>query len=98
MRRRPVQIASACAPVSPRRCRQNPTIDPARRSPPRRQPPSPQKQPSKENEMGIISGRRLLLGAVIASSVGIGYAIGAQPHMEATVGILQSARAELAKA
>jgi hypothetical protein len=48
--------------------------------------------------MGIISGRKLLLGAVIASSVGIGYAIGAQPHMEASLGILQSARAELAKA
>jgi hypothetical protein len=52
----------------------------------------------KENEMGFISGRKLLLGAVIASSVGIGYAIGAQPHMEATLGILQSARVELAKA
>jgi len=52
----------------------------------------------KENEMGTIFGRRLLLGAVIASSVGIGYAIGAQPHMEATIGILQSARAELVKA
>ena len=48
--------------------------------------------------MGTIFGRRLLLGAVIASSVGIGYAIGAQPHMEATIGILQSARAELVKA
>ena len=48
--------------------------------------------------MGIISGRRLLLGAVIASSVGIGYAIGAQPHMAETIVILQSARAELVKA
>jgi hypothetical protein len=67
-------------------------------------PPFPGKTPSlpqttiKENEMGIISGRKLLLGAVIASSVGIGCAIGAQPHMEASLGILQSARAELAKA
>src|SRR5262249_61937246 len=52
----------------------------------------------KENEMSIIFGRRLLLGAVITGSVGIGYAIGAQPHMEATIGILQSARAELVKA
>ncbi|HLZ05984.1 MAG TPA: hypothetical protein VKR55_28025 [Bradyrhizobium sp.] len=43
-------------------------------------------------------GRRLLLGAVIASSVGIGYAIGAQPHMAATVTMLQSAHAELVKA
>jgi hypothetical protein len=67
-------------------------------------PPSPGKSAVtpqatvKENEMAILSGRKLLLGAVIAGSVGIGYAIGAQPHMEATVGILQSARAELAKA
>jgi hypothetical protein len=48
--------------------------------------------------MGTILGRRLLLGAAIASSVGIGYAIGAQPHMTETVALLQSARAELAKA
>ena len=44
------------------------------------------------------SGRRLLLGVVIASSVGVGYAIGAQPHMAETISILQSARAELVKA
>lgn len=44
------------------------------------------------------SGRRLLLGVVIASSVGVGYAIGAQPHMAETITILQSARAELVKA
>ena len=43
-------------------------------------------------------GRRLLLGAAIASSLGIGYAIGAQPHMAETIVILQSARAELVKA
>ncbi len=48
--------------------------------------------------MGNIFGRRLLLGAVIASSVGIGYAIGAQPHMAETLTFLQSARAELVKA
>jgi hypothetical protein len=48
--------------------------------------------------MGTIFGRRLLLGAAIAGSVGIGYAIGAQPHMTETVALLQSARAELAKA
>jgi len=42
--------------------------------------------------------RKLLLGAAIAGSVGIGYAIGAQPHMSETITILQSARAELAKA
>jgi hypothetical protein len=35
---------------------------------------------------------------IIATSLGVGYAIGAQPHMEAAVGILQNARAELAAA
>ena len=39
--------------------------------------------------------RSLALGAVIATSVGIGFAIGAQPHMEAALGLLQNARAEL---
>lgn len=48
--------------------------------------------------MGTIFTRRLLLGAVIASSVGIGYAIGAQPHMTESMSLLQSARAELARA
>lgn len=42
--------------------------------------------------------RAAMLGAVIASSVGIGYAIGAQPRMIASVGLLQSARSELAAA
>ena len=44
------------------------------------------------------STRKILLGAAIAASMGIGYAIGAQPHMEASVGLLQNARAELAAA
>jgi hypothetical protein len=48
--------------------------------------------------MKISSARTALLGTVIAASMGIGYAIGAQPHMTATVGLLQSARAELAAA
>ena len=48
--------------------------------------------------MGTHFARRLLLGAAIASSVGIGYAIGAQPHMGETIALLQSARAELVKA
>jgi hypothetical protein len=48
--------------------------------------------------MKISSARTALLGAVIAASMGIGYAIGAQPHMTATVGLLQTARAELAAA
>ncbi len=44
------------------------------------------------------SARKVLLGAALAASVGVGYAIGAQPHMEASVGLLQNARAELAAA
>ncbi len=39
--------------------------------------------------------RSLALGAVIATSFGVGFAIGAQPHMEAALGLLQNARAEL---
>ena len=42
--------------------------------------------------------RKVLLGAAIAASTGIGYAIGAQPHMTASIGLLQSARAELGAA
>jgi hypothetical protein len=42
--------------------------------------------------------RKALLGTAIAASMGIGYAIGAQPHMTASMGLLQSARAELAAA
>ena len=42
--------------------------------------------------------RKVLLGAAIAASTGIGYAIGAQPHMTASISLLQSARAELGAA
>ena len=42
--------------------------------------------------------RSLVLGGAIATSLCIGYALGAQPHMDETVAILQSARAELTKA
>ena len=42
--------------------------------------------------------RSLVLGGAIATSLGIGYALGAQPHMDQTIAILQSARAELGKA
>jgi hypothetical protein len=48
--------------------------------------------------MKTSSVRKLLLGTAIAASTGIGYAIGAQPHMTETISLLQSARAELAKA
>jgi hypothetical protein len=49
-------------------------------------------------DMMNCSVRKALLGAAIAASMGIGYAIGAQPHMEASVGLLQNARTELAAA
>ena len=48
--------------------------------------------------MRLLSSRALVLGAVIASSVGVRYAIGAQPHMSASITLLQSARGELAAA
>jgi hypothetical protein len=48
--------------------------------------------------MNTSSARKLALGAAIAASMGIGYAIGAQPHMSETITILQSARAELTAA
>lgn len=46
----------------------------------------------------LVSFNRLLLGIAVTSSLGIGYAIGAQPHMEATIALLQNARAELSAA
>ncbi|MGZ5896990.1 MAG: hypothetical protein ACXWJ6_12150 [Xanthobacteraceae bacterium] len=45
-----------------------------------------------------VIAHRLLLGAAIVSSLGIGYALGAQPHMDEALVLLQSARAELARA
>jgi len=42
--------------------------------------------------------RTLLLGVAIATSMGVGYAIGAQPHMNESIALLQSARGELAAA
>ena len=48
--------------------------------------------------MTISFARKALLGTAIAASVGIGYAIGAQPHMGETLTLLQSARAELVAA
>ena len=48
--------------------------------------------------MTTSSLRTVLLGAAIAASMGIGYAIGAQPHMAETIALLQSARGELAAA
>jgi hypothetical protein len=48
--------------------------------------------------MTTSSVRTVLFGAAIAGSVGIGYAIGAQPHMAESIALLQSARGELAAA
>jgi hypothetical protein len=39
--------------------------------------------------------RPWLIGAAIAASMGIGYAVGAQPHMNEAIAFLQSARGEL---
>jgi len=43
----------------------------------------------------FISPQKLLVGVAIVSSLGIGYALGAQPHMDAALGLLQNARGEL---
>jgi hypothetical protein len=51
-----------------------------------------------ENEMSTTFARKIMLGAALAASMGIGYAIGAQPHMSESISLLQSARAELAQA
>ena len=61
----------------------------------RRQAQRLTKRPLKERRYGHSFARKLLLGTAIAASIGIGYAIGAQPHMAETITFLQSARAEL---
>lgn len=40
----------------------------------------------------------ILLALACASSLGVGYVLGAQPHMGAALGLLQQARAELHEA
>jgi hypothetical protein len=62
------------------------------------QPRSSRRTRKERNDMRTSSARALLLGTAIAASVGIGYAIGAQPHMAETITLLQSARTELAQA
>jgi len=42
--------------------------------------------------------RSLALGAIVATSLEIGIAIGAQPHMDASLALLRNARTELAAA
>jgi hypothetical protein len=54
----------------------------------------------RRGEIGMTAtfARKFILGAALATSMGVGYAIGAQPHMTETVTLLQSARAELTQA
>src|SRR6267378_3974155 len=109
--RRPVQIRKRRTPASPRRDQRAGLPMPRERPPPCRaqsgavlpQPglPGSSRTPVKvkgETDMTTSSARAMLLGAAIAASMGIGYAIGAQPHMTASIGLLQSARGELAAA
>jgi hypothetical protein len=49
----------------------------------------------RRNDMTTSSVRAMLLGALITASVGVGYAIGAQPHMNESIALLLSARGEL---
>jgi len=42
--------------------------------------------------------QKLLVGVLVASSLGVGYALGAQPHMDAALALLTNARAELVAA
>jgi hypothetical protein len=39
--------------------------------------------------------QKLLMGILVVSSLGVGYALGAQPHMDAALVLLQNARGEL---
>jgi hypothetical protein len=43
----------------------------------------------------LASRQKLLVGILVVSSMGIGYALAQQPHMAAALGLLQSARGEL---
>lgn len=44
----------------------------------------------------VVSFDRLLIGTAVAASLGIVYAIGAQPRMPAAIALLQKVRTELA--
>jgi hypothetical protein len=52
----------------------------------------------ERNDMTPSFARTLLLGTAITACMGIGYAVGAQPHMTASLDLLQSARVELVAA
>jgi hypothetical protein len=42
--------------------------------------------------------QKILMGVIVATSVGVGYALAQQPHMDAALRALQNARAELQQA
>ena len=46
----------------------------------------------------VVSFNRLLMSIAVVSSMGVGYALGAQPHMQESIALLQNARAELTAA
>jgi hypothetical protein len=46
----------------------------------------------------VVTRQKLLIAAIIVSSMGIGYALAQQPHMDAALRMLVDARAELARA
>jgi hypothetical protein len=51
---------------------------------------------SEEKAMSrFVSKQKLLVGVLVISSLGIGYALGAQPRMDAALALLQNARTEL---
>jgi hypothetical protein len=46
----------------------------------------------------LVTQQRLLIALTIASSMGVGYALAQQPHMDATLRLLQDAHHELEQA
>jgi hypothetical protein len=46
----------------------------------------------------LVTRQRLLIALTIATSMGIGYALAQQPHMDATLRLLQDAHHELEQA
>jgi hypothetical protein len=42
--------------------------------------------------------QKIIMGVIVATSVGVGYALAQQPHMDAALRALQNARAELQQA
>jgi hypothetical protein len=93
-RRRTVQDDPR-APTLFRQRMQHPAIDETASG----QPGGPSLTPAGgDDDMRTSLPRSLVLGGAIATSLCIGYALGAQPHMDETIAILQSARVELGKA